>query len=59
MNERIEPATPDEKIVHFAKAWRPLDRAVIADKDNQQKRKAEFQARQKLRHAIDLAGSEP
>lgn len=59
MTERIEPATPDEKIVHHAKNWRSLDKAVIADKDNQEKRRAEFQARQKLRHAIDLAGGQP
>lgn len=59
MNERIIPATPDEKIVHLAKEWRPLDKAVIADKENQDKRRAEWQARQKLRHAIDLAGGQP
>jgi hypothetical protein len=59
MNQRIEASTPDEKIVHLAKEWRPLDKAVIADKDNQNKRRAEFQARQKLRHAIDLAGGQP
>lgn len=32
MNERITPATPDEKIVHYAKQWRPLDQAAAMAK---------------------------
>ncbi|MGZ4819353.1 MAG: hypothetical protein ACXVZJ_12045 [Terriglobales bacterium] len=49
-------ATPDEKIAHAAREWRPLDKAAIANKCDST-RKAEYHARQKLREVIDTVGS--
>lgn len=56
MNERIKPASPDEKIVHYAKEWRQCDKQKVADRQDPEKSRAEFRARQQLRHVIDLAG---
>jgi len=50
------PATPDEKIVHFAKQWRERDRDAIAAKPDRDKERAEYRARQQLRQVIDQSG---
>lgn len=48
-------ATPDERIAHQARTWRQIDQAAIADKQDQDKQRAEYRARQKLRRVIDDA----
>lgn len=47
--------TADEKIAWFARVWRQADKDAIADKGDDQKKRAEFWARQALRQAIDDA----
>jgi hypothetical protein len=59
MNQRITPATPDEKIVHQAKAWRCVDKDAIGDKQDRRKQQAEWHERQKLRKVIDEAKEAP
>lgn len=54
--KRITPATPDEKIVYQAEAWRRVDKDAIADKHDLNKQRAEYFARQQLRKVIDEAG---
>lgn len=49
------PATADEKIAWFARVWRQADKDAIADRDDEQKRRAEYWARSALRQAIDMA----
>ena len=48
-------STADEKIAWFAQVWRQADKDAIADRNNDQKKRAEFWARQALRQAIDMA----
>jgi hypothetical protein len=48
-------ATADEKIAWFARVWRQADREAIADRDDEQKRRAEYWARSALRQAVDMA----
>ena len=48
-------AIDDEKIAWFARVWRQADKEAIADRDDQQKKRAEYWARQALRQAIDMA----
>jgi hypothetical protein len=55
MNQPAAPATPDEKIVRHAHAWRQADKEAIANKDSEARR-AEYAARQQLRKVIDEAG---
>lgn len=47
--------TADQKIAWFAQIWRQADKDAIADRDDEQKKRAEFWARQALRQAIDDA----
>jgi len=47
--------TADEKIAWFACVWRQADKEAIADRDDEQKKRAEYWARQALRQAIDSA----
>jgi len=47
--------TADEKIAWFARVWRQADKDAIADRDDEQKRRAEYWARSALRQAIDMA----
>ena len=54
-DQETKKATPDEKIAHAAREWRPLDKAAIANKCDSTKR-AEYHARQKLREAVDTLG---
>lgn len=56
MNQPVTPAAPDEKIVHYAQAWRRVDKDAIAHKRDREKERAEYRARQNLRKAIDEAG---
>lgn len=56
MNQPITPAAPDEKIVHHAHAWRRFEKDAIANKQDRDKQRAEYRARQDLRKAIDEAG---
>lgn len=56
MNQPAAPATPDEKIVRHAHAWREADKEAIANKDSEARR-AEYAARQQLRKVIDEAGT--
>jgi len=44
-----------EKIAWHARVWRQADRDAIADRGNEQKKHAEYWARQALRQAIDTA----
>jgi hypothetical protein len=46
-------ATPDEKVVHRAKAWRDRDKEATANRCDDTKR-AEYFARQQLREAVDM-----
>lgn len=46
-------ATPAEKVVHRAKAWRDRDKAVTANRCDATRR-AEYFARQQLREAVDM-----
>lgn len=61
MNQRTTPATPVEKIVNQAQAWRRVDKDAIAQKKNPDRKlaakaqQAEYQARQQLRKVIDEA----
>ena len=48
-------ASPDEKIAWWARVWRQADKEAIADRDDEQKKRAEYWARQALRQAIDMA----
>ena len=45
----------DEKIAWFARVWRRADKDAIADRDDEQKKRAEYWARQALLQAIDMA----
>lgn len=54
-DQENKQATPDEKIAHAAKVWRPLDKDAIANKCDRTRR-AEYHARQQLRRVIDDAG---
>jgi len=56
MNEGSKSATPDEKIVHYAKEWRRCDKQKIAGRQDREKERAEYVARQHLRRVIDEAG---
>jgi hypothetical protein len=49
------PCTDDEKIAWFARVWRQADKDSIADRSDEQKRRAEYWARSALRQAIDMA----
>ena len=49
------PATATEKIAWFARVWRQADKESIADRDDEQKKRAEYWARSALRQAIDMA----
>jgi hypothetical protein len=55
--QETNKATPDERIAHQAKTWRSIDKAAIADKQDPQKQKLEYRARQQLRRVIDDAVS--
>lgn len=46
--------TPLQNVVKHAQGWRSADKAMIADKNSATKL-AEYQARQKLRVAVDAA----
>lgn len=54
--QETKKATPDEKIAHQARTWRDCDKAAIANR-NDNTRKAEYHARQKLREVIDTVGN--
>jgi len=51
----VTGATADEKIAWCARVWRQADKEAIADRDDEQKRRAEYWARSALRQAIDMA----
>ena len=51
-------ATPDEKIAHQAREWRVYDQAAIGNKTDEARR-AEYNARQKLREVVDTVGKRP
>lgn len=55
MGKQSSRGTPDEKIASAAKAWRPFDKAAIADKQNHAKQRAEYAKRKDLRKIIDEA----
>ena len=55
--QETNKATPDEKIAHQARTWREVDRDAIANKQDPQKQRAEYRARQQLRNVIDNAGA--
>ena len=59
MAEQSKKGTVDQKIAHTAKRWRQHDREAIADKQDPEKQRAEYFARNDLRKVIDEAGSEP
>jgi len=48
-------ATADEKIAWFARIWRQAEKEAIADRSDEQKKRAEYWARSALRQAIDMA----
>lgn len=48
-------ATSDEQIAWFARVWRQADKDAIADRSDEQKKRAEYWARSALRQAIDMA----
>jgi|GEM_PF-2925763 len=48
-------STDVEKIAWFARVWRQADKDAIADRGDEQKKHAEYWARQALRQAIDMA----
>jgi len=48
-------ASPDEKIAWWARVWRQADKEAIADRSDEQKKRAEYWARSALRQAIDMA----
>lgn len=49
-------ATPEKKIADQARTWRTFDQAAIANKNDPQKQRQEYRARQQLRRVIDDAG---
>jgi len=51
-DDQNRKATPEEKIAHQARNWRACEKKAIAHRNDNTKR-AEYQARQKLREAID------
>lgn len=53
MTQRI--ATDAEKVAWHARVWRQADKEAIADRTDEQKKHAEYWARQALRQAIDMA----
>jgi hypothetical protein len=53
--EKSKKGTPDQKIASKARVWRQHDQVAIADKRDQVKQDAEWQARQDLRKTIDEA----
>lgn len=56
MTEQIKKASPIERLVHCANKWRQKDKESIADKGDDEKRRAEYFERKNLRKAIDEAG---
>lgn len=56
MTPKSPEATPDEKIVHQAKAWRRCDKDAIANKADHDLQRNEYRARQELRKVIDQSG---
>lgn len=54
-DQESRKATPDEKIAHQARQWRACDKDAVANRSDITRR-AEYQARQKLREAIDTQG---
>jgi hypothetical protein len=50
-----QPCTDDERIAWLARVWRQADKDSIGDRNDEQKRRAEYWARSMLRQAIDMA----
>ncbi|WUR14706.1 hypothetical protein E7V67_006245 [[Empedobacter] haloabium] len=48
-------ATAIERIAHYAQLWRDAEKAAIGDRSDKQLQRAEYQARQALRLAVDIA----
>ena len=49
-------ATPEKKIADQARTCRTFDQAAIANKNDPEKQREEYRARQHLRRVIDDAG---
>jgi hypothetical protein len=49
------PCTDDERVAWFARVWRQADKEAIADRSDEQKKRAEYWARSALRQTIDMA----
>lgn len=56
MPDQPKQPSSDERIARHARAWRRVDKDASANKQDPQKQRAEYRARQQLREAIDTAG---
>lgn len=56
MEQKINRVPPERKIANTAKVWRRHDAVAIANKQDPDKQRAEWRARQHLRKVIDDVG---